>query len=39
LLKLPIAFRPDPRHDGVFNVFFCHQRFMKLDLREPTDGS
>jgi transposase InsO family protein len=39
LLKLPIAFRPDPRHDGVFNVFFCHQRFMKLDLREPTEGS
>jgi len=32
LLKLPIAFRADPQHDGHFDVFFCHQPFMRLDL-------
>ena len=32
LLKLPIAFRADPHHDGHFNVFFCHHSFMRLDL-------
>jgi len=32
LLKLPIAFRPDAKADGCYDVFFCHQRFMQLDL-------
>jgi transposase InsO family protein len=32
LLKLPIAFRPDPHQDGVFDVYFCHQSFMRLDF-------
>ena len=36
LLKLPVAFRPDPAHDGCYDVFFCHHRFMRVDLR--TDG-
>jgi hypothetical protein len=22
--------------DGVFDVFFCHQRIAKLDLKEPS---
>lgn len=33
LLKLPVAFRPDPIHDGCYDVFFCHHRFMRVDLR------
>jgi len=32
LLKLPIAFRADSEHDGCYDVFFCHHRFMHLDL-------
>lgn len=32
LLKLPIAFRADAEHDGHYDVFFCHHRFMRLDL-------
>lgn len=32
LLKLPIAFRADTEHDGCYDVFFCHHRFMRLDL-------
>ena len=32
LLKLPIAFRADPDHDGHYDVFFCHHRFMQVDL-------
>ena len=35
LLKLPIAARPDPLHDGCFDLFFCHHRFGRIDLREP----
>jgi transposase InsO family protein len=35
LLKLPVAFRPDPAHDGCYDVFFCHHRFMQVDLRKP----
>jgi transposase InsO family protein len=35
LLKLPIAFRADPQHDGQYDVFFCHHRFMRLDLNAP----
>lgn len=29
---LPIAVREDPAEDGCYNLFFCHQRFMRLDL-------
>lgn len=32
LLKQPIAFKPDVDHDGAFDVFFCHHRFMRIDL-------
>ena len=35
LLKQPIAFRADPQHDGQYDVFFCHHRFMRLDLNAP----
>jgi len=39
LYRLPIAFRPVPDQDGSFDVFFCHQAFMRLDLRtlQPSD--
>jgi transposase InsO family protein len=33
LHQLPIAFRPDPEQDGCYDVYFCHQRFMQLNLR------
>ena len=33
LFKLPIAFREDPEQVGCYNVFFCHQRFMQVDLK------
>lgn len=32
LLHLPIAARPDPAHDGCFDLFFCHHRFDRVDL-------
>jgi transposase InsO family protein len=38
LHRLPIALRADTEHDGRFDVFFCHQRFMRLDLNAvPTN--
>ena len=37
LLKLPIAFRADPAHDGCFDVYFCHHRFMHVDLRALSE--
>ncbi|CAN7542049.1 IS481 family transposase [Variovorax paradoxus] len=36
LHRLPVAMRPDPKVDGCFDAFFCHHRFMRLDLRNPT---
>jgi hypothetical protein len=32
LVKLPIAFRADAEREDCYDVFFCHQRFMHLDL-------
>lgn len=37
LLKLPIAFRADPTQDGHFDVYFCHHRFMRVDLRALSE--
>lgn len=34
LKDLPIALRPNANEDGLYDVYFCHQRFMKLDLRK-----
>ncbi len=36
LHRLPIAIRADPRRDGIYNAYFCHQRFMQLDLRKTN---
>lgn len=36
LHRLPVAFRPDPEHDGCFDVLFSHHRFMRLDMAALT---
>jgi len=35
LQGLPIGIRPSGELDGVYDVYFCHQRFARFDLREP----
>lgn len=37
LTGLPIGLRPRADHDGRLDFYFCHQRFMQLDLRERED--
>lgn len=39
LHRLPIALRADPAKEGCFDVFFCHQSFMQLDMnaRMPSN--
>jgi transposase InsO family protein len=32
LHRLPIGIRPNPDRDGLHDVYFCHQRFMQIDL-------
>ena len=39
LLNLPIAFRPDPKEDGAYDVYFCHKRFMRFSLRERGEAA
>lgn len=34
LHRLPIALRPDPLLDGVFDLYFCHQCFDRIDLNQ-----
>lgn len=34
LHRLPIAFRSDPGKDGEYDVYFCHKRVMRLNLRD-----
>lgn len=36
LHRLPIAIRPNPECDAMYDVYFCHQRFMRIDLRLPS---
>lgn len=33
---LPIGVRPSSECDGVHEVYFCHQKFARIDLREPV---
>ena len=36
LVGLDIALRPpSPEKEGIYDLFFCHHRFGKLDLRKP----
>lgn len=37
LKDLPIALRPRPNADGVFDLFFCHHRFAELCLPARSD--
>lgn len=39
LHRLPIGIRPHPHRDGVHDVYFCHQRFMQIDLHALGDGT
>jgi transposase InsO family protein len=39
LRGLPIALRPDPDADGVYHLYFCHQRFGAIDLSKPAVDS
>lgn len=39
LHTLPVAMRPDPNAEGCFDAFFCHHRFMRLDLRQPATST
>ena len=34
LHRLPVGLRARTDEDGVFDVYFCHQRFMRIDLRQ-----
>lgn len=34
LTGLPIAVRPHATEDGVLDFYFCHQRFMQMNLRD-----
>ena len=36
--RLPVAIRPSSE-DGVFDVFFCHQRVRQLDFNDTQDES
>jgi transposase InsO family protein len=36
LHRLPIAFRADPATDGAFDVYFCHHRFMRIEMNNAT---
>ena len=36
LHRLPVALRPDDLHDGCYDLYFCHQRFMRLDMNVMT---
>lgn len=39
LHQLPVGIRPDSRQDGCFEVYFCHQRFMQLDMNQPAGNT
>lgn len=34
----PVALRPDPEHEGVYAVYFCHQQVRVIDLNAPDQG-
>lgn len=38
LTGLPIGVRAHPDRDGVLDLYFCHQRFMRVDLRDREDS-
>lgn len=36
LHRLPVAIRANAQHDGLYDVYFCHQRFAEIDLRTAS---
>jgi hypothetical protein len=34
LRGLPVALRPTPDQDGVYGLYFCHQRLYEIDLSD-----
>lgn len=36
LRGLPVAIRPKPETDGLFDVYFVHHRLMQIDLRQRS---
>ena len=36
LHRLPIGIRANTQVDGLHDVYFCHQRFMQIDLRQQA---
>lgn len=38
LHRLPVGLRPDPDHDGCYELYFCAQRFGRIDLHEAPDN-
>ena len=36
LRGMPIAFRPDDTHDGLYTLYFAHHRLMQIVLRETA---
>jgi transposase InsO family protein len=39
LHRLPVGIRTNPLRDGCFDVYFCHQRFMRLDMNQPRENN
>ena len=37
LRDYPVAVRPSPEHDGVFDVIFVHHKLIQIDLRTPPE--
>lgn len=35
----PVAIRPDPCEDGLFDVYFVRHKLMQIDLRAPDAGA
>ena len=38
LLGLPVAFRQDHQQEGCYQLYFCHHRLGKLDLRNTRES-
>lgn len=36
LHRLPVAFRAREEQDGVFDIYFCHQPFMQVDMNDSA---
>ena len=39
LHRLPVGIRANPQHEGLFDVYFCHQRFAQIDLRTASSDT